>query len=320
MKADATTEATSSKTVGAVYEDVADNATGYVVTGGEVDNLDTSAYTIGQQLWLGTTPGAVVTTPPAEPNHVVFIGTVTRAQNGNGRILYHIQNGYELNELHGVSVPSPSANDYFYYNGTTQLWESRQFTADKITDSNLVGQNIIKLTNPSQVSYLRINANNTVDALTISQLKSDLGLSKTVLSSNVTNSDATGAFQDVTGLSFSVVSGATYSFKFVIIYSVNNVTTGSKWSINGPAFTSLGYRVTYPSTSQTAVINNSPNAYDNGTATTATPLTAGNIAIIEGIIRPSASGTLIARSACEIVAGATVTATIGSYVDFQQLL
>jgi len=115
LLADADTEATSSKTLGAVYETIADSTVGYVVTSGEVDNLDTSMYTIGNKLWLSQTAGQVTTTPPTQPAHTVFIGTVTRSQNGNGRVLYAIQNGYELNELHDVLISSGTLanNDVF---------------------------------------------------------------------------------------------------------------------------------------------------------------------------------------------------------------
>lgn len=120
LLADADTEATSTKTLGAVYETIANNATGYVVTSGEVDNLDTSMYNIGDKLWLSQTAGQVTTTPPVQPAHTVFIGTVTRSQNGNGRILYAIQNGYELEELHDVLITSAQLGDSLEWNGT--LW------------------------------------------------------------------------------------------------------------------------------------------------------------------------------------------------------
>jgi hypothetical protein len=123
LLADADTEATSSKTLGAVYETIANNATGYVVTSGEVDNLDTSMYNIGDKLWLSQTAGQVTTTPPVQPAHTVFIGTVTRAQNGNGRILYAIQNGFELHELHDVLITSAQYGDSLEYNGT--LWVNK---------------------------------------------------------------------------------------------------------------------------------------------------------------------------------------------------
>lgn len=126
LKADATSEANSTKTIGAVYEDTANNAIGKIVTSGEVDNLDTSAFTIGTKLWLSTTPGQVTATAPIQPNHTVFIGTVTRSQNGNGRILYTIQNGFELNELHNVLISGSLANaEVLTYNSTTGLWENK---------------------------------------------------------------------------------------------------------------------------------------------------------------------------------------------------
>lgn len=124
LKADATTEATSSKTIGAVFEDTANNAIGKIVTSGEVDNLDTSAFTIGAKLWLSTTPGQVTTTPPTQPNHTVFIGTVTRAQNGNGRVLYTIQNGFELNELHNVLINTPIDGQTLTYDAILGLWKN----------------------------------------------------------------------------------------------------------------------------------------------------------------------------------------------------
>lgn len=130
LKANALTEATSSKTIGAIYEDIADSAVGYIITSGQVHNLNTSAYQVGTRLWLSTVDGGVTTTPPASPLHAVFIGFVTRSQVNNGRILYAIQNGYELGELHNVSVASPQINDLLYWDGV--VW-----TASSI--DNIIG-------------------------------------------------------------------------------------------------------------------------------------------------------------------------------------
>lgn len=128
LKANASTEATSSKTIGAVFEDVANDAVGLIVTSGEVRNLDTSAYVIGDKLWLSTTDGLVTTTAPTQPNHTVFIGTVTRAQNTNGRILYAIQNGYELNELHNVLITTPTNDQVLTWETSSSLWKNKTLT------------------------------------------------------------------------------------------------------------------------------------------------------------------------------------------------
>lgn len=125
--ADASTEATSSKTIGLVSADIANNADGYVTVSGTMHDLALNMFADGDRLWLDSTPGGMVaTTPPAEPNHSVFIGTVARAHPTQGRLVLAIQNGYELNELHGVQVSSEANNDIIYYQGSTGLWKNKQ--------------------------------------------------------------------------------------------------------------------------------------------------------------------------------------------------
>lgn len=128
LKANATTDEMSSKTIGAIFEDILDSAVGLVVTSGEVANLDTSAYPNGTKLWLSTIDGQVTSTIPIQPYHNVFIGTITRSQLSNGRLLYSIQNGYELDELHNVLISNVQNNDLIQYNSTTLLWENKQPT------------------------------------------------------------------------------------------------------------------------------------------------------------------------------------------------
>ena len=127
-------EFASSKTIGAIYQDLPNNAVGFIVTHGEVDNLDTTAYTIGTRLWLGTTAGSVTTTPPVAPFHAVFIGIVTRSQNVNGRILYSIQNGFEINELHDVLITSPLDGQTLSYDSTLQIWKNVSQSSPTQTD------------------------------------------------------------------------------------------------------------------------------------------------------------------------------------------
>jgi hypothetical protein len=136
LKANASSSATSDKTLGAVYADILDNATGYVIVAGQVHNLDTSMYNVGDRLWLSTTDGLVTTTQPIQPNHSVFIGHVTRSQVSNGRILYNIQNGYHLNDLHNVLLTTPVNNDFLYYDGVGGLWKNKAITGADITQSS----------------------------------------------------------------------------------------------------------------------------------------------------------------------------------------
>jgi hypothetical protein len=136
--ADATDEITSSKTIGMVVANITNNSDGYVAVNGTLHDLDTSAFTAGDTLWLSETAGAMqANTPPSEPAHSVFIGYVARSHPNLGRVVLAIQNGYELNELHGVLVPSPSANDVLYYDGATSLWKNKQLSKSDVGLSNV---------------------------------------------------------------------------------------------------------------------------------------------------------------------------------------
>lgn len=142
-----------------------------------------------------------------------------------------------------------------------------------------------------------------------------------VLASDVTNNNASAnTIADVTGLSFSVLAGKLYWFNFWIVYTAAATTTGSRWSVNGPASpTYLQYRSEYSLTTTTTTRNVSTSAYDTPSASNATSAATGqNIAEIEGIIQPSADGTVIARFASEISSSAIV-AKIGSFVRYRQI-
>lgn len=127
-------EPSSSKTIGAVYEDIPNSNVGFIVTNGEVDNLNTTAYSIGTRLWLGSTAGSVTTTPPVAPLHSVFIGIVTRSQTINGRLLYSIINGFELEELHNVLITSPIDGQTLQFDSTTSLWKNVSPSSPTQTD------------------------------------------------------------------------------------------------------------------------------------------------------------------------------------------
>lgn len=122
-KADA--EATSSKTIGLVIASISNNANGEIATDGLLEGLNTSAFVAGDLLWLSdSVAGGVTTIIPDTPNHAVFIGYVVRAHATQGSILIHIQNGYELNELHDVKITSVANGDGLIYDSTLGYWKN----------------------------------------------------------------------------------------------------------------------------------------------------------------------------------------------------
>jgi len=137
LLADASLEATATKTIGIVSADIPDNTDGFVAINGTLHNLNLSAFAAGDMLWLSETAGDyVANTPPAEPAHAVFIGYVVRAHPTEGRMVIAIQNGYELGELHGVEITSPATDHYLYY-ASDGLWKNRPLTKTQVGLSNV---------------------------------------------------------------------------------------------------------------------------------------------------------------------------------------
>lgn len=145
-------------------------------------------------------------------------------------------------------------------------------------------------------------------------------LNVVVLASDVVNNNAVAnTIADVTGLSFAVTAGETYWFEFTIPYTAAATTTGSRWAINGPAApTLLNYTSEYTLAATTKTLNNA-TAYDIPAASSATSLTAGNMATVWGIIKPSGNGTVIARFASEVSSSA-ITAKAGATLRWMRVL
>ena len=133
--ADADTESTSSKTFGIVAENIASGTEGLVATFGVVTELNTSSFTEGQSLWLSSTAGQLTNVKPSAPTHAVFVGYCLKSNESSGRIFINPQNGYEIEELHNVSINSLQDNDILQYNSSNQLWENVQFSQDPIVPS-----------------------------------------------------------------------------------------------------------------------------------------------------------------------------------------
>ena len=124
-KALASQDSLSANTLGVMDETVANNNEGYCVAEGLVSGINTSAFTEGAALYLSpTTAGGITQTKTTAPDHLVLIGYCVKSNAGSGEISVHIQNGYELGELHDVYVPAPSNGQVLTYNTTNTRWEA----------------------------------------------------------------------------------------------------------------------------------------------------------------------------------------------------
>jgi hypothetical protein len=125
----ATNDANSANTIGIVTENIAKNQEGFITTMGQIREINTTG-TLQGETWLEgdllylspTIAGNITNIKPQAPYHSVLVGYVEYVHANHGKIFVHIQNGYELEELHNVRITSVQNNDVLQYNSLSSLW------------------------------------------------------------------------------------------------------------------------------------------------------------------------------------------------------
>lgn len=114
------------------------------------------------------------------------------------------------------------------------------------------------------------------------------------------------SFANITGLSFNVTSTVNYRFYAILVYTASVATCGIRVSMTTPSTTLFSYK-TSTGLSTTGSTDSSWDNWqattDAGTVSTSSISTSGNLVILEGFIRPSASGTVQLRAAIETTTG-----------------
>ena len=197
VKSIASSEGTSAGTFGVIENDIPNNSDGNCVTIGTIENLDTRSNAThpfttntlvdGDTIYLSpTNAGFITNVKPSAPDHLVYIGKVVRTSPTNGTIVYRIQNGYELQELHNVAINGVSNNQLLAYDSSTSLWKNKSVTTAEIADSfnkrYVTDANLTTIGNQSGV--------NTGDETTAT-IKTKLGIT-TLSGSNTGDQDLSG--------------------------------------------------------------------------------------------------------------------------------
>ena len=249
-------EATSSKTLGLLAQDLNVNAQGYVITEGGLEGIYTSSANPGDPVWLGATGNLIfgLTNKPYAPNHLVYLGVVERQQSNNGKIYVKIQNGFELQELHNVNLDhsySLNNQDILRYNSTSGLWFNQQLNTGALGS----GIDQIKI----NLTLTGVNIDNKINSLS-GVITGDYYLKSNpsgfITEANLSNyvTKTSGQFTDrpiVNGTGV-LLSGEAANLPNTIVYSTGNQTisgiktfdnTGvfNTLSISNKQFTSYGY-------------------------------------------------------------------------------
>jgi hypothetical protein len=226
-------------------------------------------------------------TKPKAPNHLVYIGVVERANNGNGQIYVRVQNGYELDEIHDVQINSPANGQTILYDASTSLWKNANLTA---------GTGVSVTNGAASVTI----ANTGVTGLTAGTGVSVSGSTGNVTVTN-TAPDQTVSISAGTGIS---TSGTYPNF------TVTNTAPDQTVSLTGTGTTTV--TGTYPN-----FTINSADQY-SGTVTSVN-LTAGTgISVSGGPITSSGSISVTNTAPDQVVsiAGAGTTTVTGTYPNF----
>lgn len=118
------------------------------------------------------------------------------------------------------------------------------------------------------------------------------------------------ALADTTGLSFAVVSGTYYRFRALVIFRSAALTTGLKLGLSIPAVTVFAAHVVIPVAADgvAAAFHGELTVSDDSViGSGVAAINTDYLAVIEGVILPSANGIVQVRHASEVAAsGVTV--------------
>lgn len=113
--------------MGITAEEIPADGFGFVSHFGVIDQVDTDtpAWNVGTLLYPDpASPGGLTSVQPSAPAFSLPIAAVTRRQQQSGRIFVRVSTGSDLNEIHDVSITTPSAGQVLKYNGVSGVWEN----------------------------------------------------------------------------------------------------------------------------------------------------------------------------------------------------
>lgn len=225
--ADADVEATA-LCIGLATHDIETNTIGYVTTGGAVRGLDTSAFSVGDKLWLSGTAGTLTKTKPSPPVFRVSVATVLTVNATTGMLF--------------VRTGSPGIPSYVTLTGVVTNAggapadaTTYYFGNDIVTPINTVPDNRrVYIPVTGTIVYARVTFFNTGTLGTAETSTISLRLNNTTdtaISALVTNNALYTNFVN-TALTIAVVDGDYFELKWTTPTWVTNPTGVSpRWEI-----------------------------------------------------------------------------------------
>lgn len=300
-----TSDATSASTLGIVLStSIAANQKGLIIMQGQLDGLSlfpTATWADGDPVFLSATPGGLTKTKQYAPNHLVYLGIVTTANNGSaGRMYVKVQNGYELDELHNVQAQSPNNNDTLYYDNSVSQWKTNSIAGILGYTPANASTAVTSVTGTSPIS----SSGGTTPAISISQATaSTSGYLSSTDWNTFNNKQPAGAY--LTSVTAdSPLSGLGTSGSHLTIpaatSSVNGYLSSTDWStfnskqpaLSGTGFVKInGTTISYDNS--TYYLASNPNGYTSNLGTvTSVGLSSITTGVTIGSTPVTTSGTI----------------------------
>lgn len=302
-----TSDATSASTLGIVLStSIAANQKGLIIMQGQLDGLSlfpTATWADGDPVFLSATPGGLTKTKQYAPNHLVYLGIVTTANNGSaGRMYVKVQNGYELDELHNVQAQSPTYKDTLWYDNTVSpaQWKTNSIAGILGYTPANASTAVTSVTGTSPIS----SSGGTTPAISISQATaSTSGYLSSTDWNTFNNKQPAGAY--LTSVTAdSPLSGLGTSGSHLTIpaatSSVNGYLSSTDWStfnskqpaLSGTGFVKInGTTISYDNS--TYYLASNPNGYTSNLGTvTSVGLSSSTTGVTIGSTPVTTSGTI----------------------------
>lgn len=200
----------SDSTIAIATQDITNNSNGYVTTFGLVRDIDTSGLIEGDTVYLGV-DGALTTTQPTVPAHIVKLGWCIVSHAVNGSIFVNIDHVDDIDHLADVNITSAADNDFLSYNSSTQHWENTKeanFTSGAIDGTTIGGTTPAAGTFSSLVATTADIDAGTIDNTTVGGTTPAPGTFSTLTTSSA---DINGGAIDGTTVGFTTPSTGDFT-------------------------------------------------------------------------------------------------------------
>ena len=246
-------DATSAQTVGLVIStSIGANQKGLIMVNGLLDGLSilpTSTWSDGDAVYLGATAGSITNVKPVAPNHLVYLGFVTTANNGSaGRMYIRVQNGYEFQELHNVYInPSTLANnDIVQYDSSVSLWKNESLSTAGIQPTLVSGTSIKTINGTSLLGSgnIAINGNPSLGIVQGTNVSGTTAFTKSATITLAANTISAVSVLEIEARAIRVLTtGVSFGFQVYIntsdsltgatLLAVFNTVTTTNWFSQG---------------------------------------------------------------------------------------